>query len=69
VYPKNNIKTETKVDKDVKVIGNKHQGVKVGEEFDWIIRGSVPTDLYQKDSKGNGNVAVRDIAAADRAKF
>lgn len=53
VYPKNNIKTETKVDKDVKVIGNKHQGVKVGEEFDWIIRGSVPTDLYQQDSKGN----------------
>lgn len=55
VYPKNNIEGAPAVDKDVYEVGNKDYGVNVNTEFNWIIRGSIPSDIGRPyvDDKGN----------------
>lgn len=53
VYPKNVLKEDIKVDKDVNAVGNKDLGVYEGKEFNWIVRGNVPDDLYYLDSNKN----------------
>lgn len=52
VYPKNDIVTGPEVEKDVTTVGNNHDSFDIGDTQTWIIRGDVPSDLYQVAANG-----------------
>ena len=69
VYPKNVVKGDAYIDKDVTQEGNDHNTANIGEEVKWIIKPSIPKDVYHSkkykitdelDSKLNytGNLKV-----------
>lgn len=69
VYPKNVVRGEASIDKDVTESGNDHDTANIGDEITWIIKPSIPKDVYHSkkyevtdilDSKLNytGNLEV-----------
>ncbi|WP_165737610.1 SpaH/EbpB family LPXTG-anchored major pilin [Streptococcus dysgalactiae] len=50
IYPKNVVTDEPKTDKDVKKLGQDDAGYTIGEEFNWFLKSTIPTNLgdYEK---------------------
>jgi fimbrial isopeptide formation D2 family protein/LPXTG-motif cell wall-anchored protein len=53
VQPKNALVAGPTVNKDVTSYGNKHDSARVDETMTWILRGTVPADLYYTDAVNN----------------
>lgn len=52
VYPKNTLKPGPTVSKDVNVVDDRQQGYSIGDIIPFIIRGTVPDDLYNDNGTG-----------------
>jgi fimbrial isopeptide formation D2 family protein/LPXTG-motif cell wall-anchored protein len=64
VYPKNNVKNGPNVDKDISAIGTDSATADIGKTVQWIIRGEVPSDLFQTAKDGT-EVYAKNYALSD----